>query len=273
MTDPVARENFLRFGSPDGYGNFKVSMAYPKVLMQKEYQLWVLFGFFAVMVLLIPGYFYFHLSQDERDVGGVNMENRKLFSELLDESVLGKKVPGILCQGLELEKVKVRSKAELQRLSKLKNLPLMQQSLPPLQTVSYDEKEKQIQVKPVLLLLAYMYDILDEHFDREDPLLQRDLEVILRSIPSYLDILVMLTIYLAQQFKTGQSSKRLSCKNILALIQFSQNLMQQGWRYQDPFMQLPYFEEQQCATLHREQPQLNFHSFCLLSGEERWAIF
>mmetsp|Transcript_11126 Transcript_11126/g.18671 ORF Transcript_11126/g.18671 Transcript_11126/m.18671 type:complete len:133 (+) Transcript_11126:231-629(+) len=32
MTDPVARENFLRFGSPDGYGNFHVSMALPKVL-------------------------------------------------------------------------------------------------------------------------------------------------------------------------------------------------------------------------------------------------
>jgi len=39
----------------------------------------------------------------------------------------------------------------------------------------------------------------------------------------------------------GATQKRLTCRNILALIQFSQNLMQKGWVNPDPFMQLPYF--------------------------------
>jgi translocation protein SEC63 len=37
MTDPVARDNFQKFGSPDGYGNFHVSVALPKALSEKDY--------------------------------------------------------------------------------------------------------------------------------------------------------------------------------------------------------------------------------------------
>ena len=97
LTDPVARENFEMYGSPDGYGHFHVSVALPRWITSKEYQLYVLLLFFIVVVVLIPGYFYIQVTQDEKDVGGVNPENRKLFNELIDENMLGKKVPGILC--------------------------------------------------------------------------------------------------------------------------------------------------------------------------------
>lgn len=106
MTDPVARDNFLKFGSPDGYGNFHVSIALPHFLEQKDYQLFVLIGFFILITFIIPGYFYMQLSQVETDVGGVNMDNRKMFNELMNEHVMGVKIPGILGQGIEFKKIR-----------------------------------------------------------------------------------------------------------------------------------------------------------------------
>ena len=47
----------------------------------------------------------------------------------------------------------------------------------------------QIQVKPICLLMAYMYDILSEE-DKADPGIAQDIDTILRSIPSYIDIML-----------------------------------------------------------------------------------
>ena len=35
--DPKARENFLKFGNPDGKGSFAVGIALPNFLQKKEY--------------------------------------------------------------------------------------------------------------------------------------------------------------------------------------------------------------------------------------------
>lgn len=123
MTDPVARDNFLKFGSPDGYGNFHVSIALPHFLEHKDYQLLVLIVFFVLIIIIIPGYFYYQLSQEEKDVGGVNMENRKIFQELIDEQMMGQKIPGILGQGVEFKNMKAESPKEQKIIEQMKNLP------------------------------------------------------------------------------------------------------------------------------------------------------
>jgi hypothetical protein len=40
---------------------------------------------------------------------------------------------------------------------------------------------------------------------------------------------------LSQAFKMGQSPKKITAKNIMTLIQFSQNMMQGGWIIKDQF--------------------------------------
>jgi len=63
LTDPVARENFLKFGNPDGgFGNFHVSIALPNSIKKAENQISVLIVFFLVVVVIIPGYFYSELN-------------------------------------------------------------------------------------------------------------------------------------------------------------------------------------------------------------------
>jgi hypothetical protein len=89
-----------------------------------------------------------------------------------------------------------------------------------------------------------MYDILEKK-DTDIETISADLEIILRSIPSYIDIMLSQTMALSQAYKMGRSPKRITAKNIMTLIQFSQNLMQGGWINKDPFCQLPGFDNEQ----------------------------
>lgn len=43
------------------------------------------------------------------------------------------------------------------------------------------------------------------------------------------------TMALSQAYKMGQSPKKITAKNIITLVQFSQNLMQGGWINKDAF--------------------------------------
>lgn len=87
MTDETARSNFLKYGNPDGKGSMTVGIAMPTFLHQEEYQIQVLIVFFIVVVFVIPGFFYNKIKEGEKDVGGVDVNNRKTFSDLINENI------------------------------------------------------------------------------------------------------------------------------------------------------------------------------------------
>jgi len=62
-----------------------------------------------ITVFIIPGFFYSSIFKEEKDLGNVSTENRRLFNEMIDSDIIGKKIPGILGQGEEFVKMKVRN--------------------------------------------------------------------------------------------------------------------------------------------------------------------
>ena len=104
--------------------------------------------------------------------------------------------------------------------------------------------------------------LTDEDYANEG--LKKDLELILRSIPSYMDIMLTQTMMLSQLFKMGRSPKRITAKNIMTLIQFSQNLMQGGWINKDSFSQLPGFGEKECATAKKILGGKTLFQYCMM---------
>jgi len=125
--------------------------------------------------------------------------------------------------------MKVRSKEELEVLKRIKQFEKVKEAIP-----KASDKKNQLQVKPICLLMGYMYNILEKE-DLEIETISKDLETILRSIPSYIDIMLSQTMALSQAYKMGRSPKKITAKNIMTLIQFSQNLMQGGWINKDAF--------------------------------------
>ena len=76
MTDESARENFAKYGNPDGPFNFQVGIALPATLQDKEQQIFILASFFVIIVFVIPGFFYSNIFKEEQDIGDVSIENR-----------------------------------------------------------------------------------------------------------------------------------------------------------------------------------------------------
>jgi hypothetical protein len=75
-------------------------------------------------------------------------------------------------------------------------------------------------------------------------------------------------------FKVGRTSKRITCRNILALIQFSQNLMQGGYKkeWKDPFRQLPHINEEECNILRETLEGMTLYKYIALNSIERKAL-
>lgn len=101
MTDEKARENFLKYGNPDGKGSFAVGIALPNFLQKEEYQIQVLVAFFILIIIIVPMLFLNQITANEKDVGGVDVDNRKIFTELINENMLMKHIPGILAHSYE----------------------------------------------------------------------------------------------------------------------------------------------------------------------------
>jgi hypothetical protein len=78
-------------------------------------QITVLAIFFIVVSIIIPGYFYWYFSREEKDVGGVDLKNRELFNDLIDNNTVYKNIPAIFGQGLEFKDIKFIDEKEKQK--------------------------------------------------------------------------------------------------------------------------------------------------------------
>lgn len=217
MTDEKARENFLKYGNPDGKGSFAVGIALPNFLQKEEYQIQVLVAFFILIIIIVPWLFLNQITANEKDVGGVDVDNRKIFTELINENMLMKHIPGVLAHSYEFSQMKVRSKDELEILKRIKELDEVKEAIP---TAKQDAKKGAVQVKPICLIMGYMYNIIEKR-DLDNEGIAKDLEQILRTVPSYFDIMLQQVMMMSQMYKMGRSPKKITARNIMTIIQFS----------------------------------------------------
>jgi len=73
-------------------------------------------------------------------------------------------------------------------------------------------------------------------------------------------------------YKMGRSPKKITAKNIMTLVQFSQNLMQGGMMNKDPYYQLPGFGENECKKVKQKMNGKTLFQYCMLERDERKAM-
>ena len=67
LTDEKARDNYEKYGNPDGPRRLKIGLGMPEWLMKPEYHGHILIVFFIFMLVVIPGLaFYFTRNTDPR---------------------------------------------------------------------------------------------------------------------------------------------------------------------------------------------------------------
>jgi hypothetical protein len=121
----------------------------------------------------------------------------------------GKHIPALLATSAEFTKMKVRNKEELAILQRIKGHDAVKDYIKP-----------NVQVKPVCLLVGYMFNLLKED-DFKNEGIKQDLENILKGFPSYMDIMLQQTLMLSQLGRMGRSPKKITAKNVMTQIQFS----------------------------------------------------
>jgi hypothetical protein len=131
-----------------------------------------LVAFFILIIIIVPWLFLNQITSNEKDVGGVDVDNRKIFTELINENMLMKHIPGILAHSFEFSTMKVRSKDELEILKRIKEYDQVKEAIP---SAKHEEKKGPVQVKPICLIMGYMYNIIEKN-DLENEGIAKDLE-------------------------------------------------------------------------------------------------
>jgi len=120
----------LKYGNPDGKGSMAVGIALPRFLQDVDYQIQVLVVFFILIIFVVPAFFLNQIKSNEKDVGGVDIDNRNIFTDMINENMLMKHIPGILAYSVEFSQMKVRSKEELDILKKIKETEAVKEAIP-----------------------------------------------------------------------------------------------------------------------------------------------
>jgi len=104
LTDETSKENFLKYGNPDGPGSYNVAIAMPRFLLEKDNQIPILLAAFFILLVLIPGIVYYNFNDgSKRSEEGVLLDNKRFFGHDVNENLLAKQMPLLLSKSIEFQ--------------------------------------------------------------------------------------------------------------------------------------------------------------------------
>ena len=102
LTDDATRENYEKYGNPDGYHGTSVTIGLPSWLTNKDNELAILVAYFLVIIIVIPvvvGLWWRNSSKFLED--GVMQMTAHRFYRQVQENTATKYIPGILASAVE----------------------------------------------------------------------------------------------------------------------------------------------------------------------------
>lgn len=120
LTDEVAKENWQKYGNPDGKQALEVSIGLPTFLLEKDNHTTILLVYLVVLVIAIPLAVYCWYSESQQ-YGEKNVMHRTYndYAQLLTDSTATRYLPGILVTSSECVKANAIVDGEGEELKKL----------------------------------------------------------------------------------------------------------------------------------------------------------
>lgn len=248
LTDETSKENYEKFGNPDGKQSLEVSIGLPKIILDNPKVVLVLYLLMIVVIIPIAvGIWYTYSKQyGEKNV---KYDTYAAFYQLLTENHRVKNMPEVLAASAESRKI---------------NAPIdPQKPTANEEKLAYDKifqkaKNEKLIVKPTarctgfevvkgnILFHMHCYRKRDELI----PSFQDDLDEMLNCTPDLIEGLIEIC-YLRRWLQST-----------LHAIRFSQCLVQAIWTNSSPFLQLPHFTEKEAASVTKGSKNPNlFASF------------
>lgn len=109
LTDEISKENYEKYGNPDGPGMMKVGIGLPKLLIDERYQLLILSIFFLVFLVFIPSIFIiYYQRQKQYGPNGVKVETLQYLTYTINENSRIKAFPEMLAATSESRDLELR---------------------------------------------------------------------------------------------------------------------------------------------------------------------
>ncbi|SBS90360.1 translocation protein SEC63, putative (SEC63), partial [Plasmodium malariae] len=226
LTDEISKENYEKYGNPDGPGMMKVGIGLPKLLIDEKYQLLILSIFFLIFLVFIPATFImYYQKQKQYGPNGVKIETLQYLTYTINENSRAKVYPEMLAATAESRDIEFREEDN-------KYIKKMIEEL-------VEPKKRTFKVpiiiKNYFLILAHMqrrYDLLSED-------LKNDLEQILKFSLLITHSMIEISI-LRDWFLTAQSA-----------LTFRRCLIQAFDIRSSSLLQIPHFDENTIKHVHK----------------------
>lgn len=254
LTDPTAKENFEKFGNPDGKQSLEVSIGLPSWLVDSDNRNMVLMAYLIIMVGVIPFCVWKYYSNSskygEKDV---MYDTYSWYHHSLDDTTMIKSLPETLAGAAEFRQRNMpkdpSEKTQIQTtLQKVKSQ---------MQKPQYNHP---ILIKGNVLLHAH----LTRQTDHLSPEYKEDLHFMLSKANALID--AMISVCQHQE----------ALKTALNCIQFGQYVTQACWNTttkDTELMQLPYFTEKELKHARKgKNPIASLQQYLELDKEDMKGI-
>ena len=254
LTDPEALENFKKYGNPDGYQGFAVTLGLPSFLIDSKYS-WLVLGVYILGFMVLLPYFvhrwWTRVKQFDSD--GVMINSIGLLAEFIRDAHLNYKY---LIEVLSL----AQEYTFLQTMNDVKTDALKQL----FQQVAEEMGKPRIPKTSSIPDYIMFTRILLYSFMMRKPIptcLIQDLHLVLKSCHKLLK--KMLHISIARGF----------FDTAIHVIELSQCITQAVSYHDSEFLQLPHFDEALISAIRKHKIKFrNFEKFLSLSDEQRMSI-
>lgn len=119
LTDEKAKENFRKYGNPDGPESMRMAVGLPSFILNKKNHMPILVLFLIFLVVILPGFIlYYFSSTNSVDESGIKITNHKIFYEILNQNILLKQMPFVLGSSIEFQNFSVKE-SEVSELRKM----------------------------------------------------------------------------------------------------------------------------------------------------------
>ncbi|XP_051143502.1 dnaJ protein ERDJ2A-like [Andrographis paniculata] len=271
LTDPISRENFEKYGHPDGRQGFQIGIALPKFLLNIDggsggiLLMWIVLLF--ILFPLVAAAIYLSRSSN---YSGNNVKNDTLgaYFQLMKPSLAPSKIIEVFIKAAEFMEIPVR-RSDDEALQKLFTVVRSE--------LNIDRNNKKEQAKfwkqhPALIKTELL---IQAHLMREaaalTPDLERDRKRVLQLSPHLLDELMKMAIV------TRTSKGHGWLRPAIGVIELSQCIIQavplSGRKAEatTPFLQLPHFNDDIVKKITRKKLR-TFQEFQDMSMQQRTEL-
>ncbi|CAF0722947.1 unnamed protein product [Adineta ricciae] len=270
LTDEEAKENWKKYGNPDGPGVTHFGIALPKWLVDHKNSVFVLLVYAGIFMIVLPVIVCLWWQKSARYSGDqILIDTIQLYWIFLSKtsSIIVKRAIMILSASREFDRT--RNPLIVDRLSDNVELPKLFRELPDIQEKT---KERPFQMPYCLKARTLLHAHL-QRLTSLSPELENDKRYVVKKSPYLINEMINIEAQLVAMGHAGRLKNPPRLDTIENTMRLSPMIVQALWNTKSPLLQLPHITESQLRFFETKKRTIkSVRQFAAMDGEERRSM-